>query len=173
MRHPGFADADKICGFVGNPRARTGSLMTRRWRKPDSNHRSRGRHPAFSWLRFEVRAEFSIDWESSGGGMSRSSNLDLVTRYRRFESGFLQRRVCKPSVPRERFGSLQSTKLRRSEGDGAARYRVRQRRLLRNPRSRCPCHRGNRGPSLSRRVAFGQPAPVASKISRRSPERGG
>jgi hypothetical protein len=25
--------------------------------------------------------------------MSRSSNLDLVTRYRRFESGFLQRRL--------------------------------------------------------------------------------
>jgi len=67
---------------------------TLRWRKPDSNHRSRCRHPAFSWLRFEVRAEFSVGWESSGGGMSRSSNLDLVTRFRRFESRFLQRRVC-------------------------------------------------------------------------------
>ena len=28
---------------------------------------------------------------------------------RGFESGSLQRRVCKPSVPRERFGSVQST----------------------------------------------------------------
>src|SRR5215831_13884425 len=45
---------------------------------------------------------FVPDGESSGGDMRRSSNLGRLTRYRRFESGFLQRRVCKLSVPERR-----------------------------------------------------------------------
>src|SRR5437868_7115739 len=44
-----------------------------------------------------VRADFSVSGESSGGAMSPSRNLACVTRYRRFESGFLQRGVrCEP-----------------------------------------------------------------------------
>jgi hypothetical protein len=38
-----------------------------------------------------VRADFSVSGESSEGDMSPSRNLACVTRYRRFESGFLQR----------------------------------------------------------------------------------
>jgi hypothetical protein len=38
--------------------------------------------------------------------MSPSRNLACVTRYRRFESGFLQRRVsCEPDAPRRQGGS--------------------------------------------------------------------
>jgi hypothetical protein len=48
-----------------------------------------------------VRADFPSVGESSRRDMSRSRNVGGVARYRRFESGFLQRRVCKPSVPRE------------------------------------------------------------------------
>src|SRR5262252_976175 len=40
-----------------------------------------------------VRADFSGGGKSSGGNMSRSRNLDRVTRYQWFESGFLQRGV--------------------------------------------------------------------------------
>jgi hypothetical protein len=36
--------------------------------------------------------------------MSPSQNLACVTRYRRFESGFLQRGVCKLSVPSRGLG---------------------------------------------------------------------
>ena len=38
-----------------------------------------------------ARAEFSVDGESSRGELSRFWKLGRVTRYRRFESGFLQR----------------------------------------------------------------------------------
>jgi hypothetical protein len=47
-----------------------------------------------------VRPGFSAGRESSRGDMSRSRNLGRVTRYRWFESGFLQRGVCKLSVHR-------------------------------------------------------------------------
>jgi hypothetical protein len=44
-----------------------------------------------------VRAGFSVGEESSGGDISRPRNLGCVTRYRWFESGFLQRGVqCEP-----------------------------------------------------------------------------
>src|SRR5438552_3615756 len=35
-----------------------GSLMTHRWREPDSNHRSRERRPASSWCRVSVAPTF-------------------------------------------------------------------------------------------------------------------
>src|SRR6516165_10935454 len=40
-----------------------------------------------------VRANFSVGRKSSRDEMSLSGNLDRATRYRWFESGFLQRRV--------------------------------------------------------------------------------
>jgi hypothetical protein len=46
-----------------------------------------------------IRVEFSVARESGRDDISRSRNLGHVTRYRRFESGFLQRRVRKLSVP--------------------------------------------------------------------------
>ena len=50
--------------------------------------------PARGARRFRLaRADFSVSGKSSGGDMSRSRNLDRVTRYEWFESGFLQRRV--------------------------------------------------------------------------------
>ena len=45
-----------------------------------------------------VRANFSVGRKSSRDEMSPSGNLDRATRYRWFESGFLQRRVNKLSV---------------------------------------------------------------------------
>jgi hypothetical protein len=47
-----------------------------------------------------VRADFSVSGRSSKGDMGRRPrNLGCVTRYRGFESGSLQRRVRKLSVP--------------------------------------------------------------------------
>ena len=40
-----------------------------------------------------VRVDFSVSGESSGGDVSPSRNLGYDTRYRRFASRFLQRRV--------------------------------------------------------------------------------
>jgi hypothetical protein len=53
-----------------------------------------------------VRADFSVSGESSGGDMSPSRNLACVTRYRRFESGFLQRRVFELSVPERELTAI-------------------------------------------------------------------
>jgi hypothetical protein len=45
-----------------------------------------------------VRADFSVSGESSGGDMPLETSL-VSRRYRRFESGFLQQRVCLSSEP--------------------------------------------------------------------------
>jgi hypothetical protein len=64
-----------------------------------------------------VRADFSGGGKSSGGDMSRSRNLDRMTRYQWFESGFLQRRESyKPAgrnpVPYRRWKPIQLGRLR-------------------------------------------------------------
>ena len=70
----------------------TESLLTHRWREPDSNHQFRERRPASSSCRFTF-APTSPFAGSSRGDMSPSRTLGGVTRYRWFESGSLQRRV--------------------------------------------------------------------------------
>jgi len=70
---PGLNDGDRSLG----------SLMTRRWRKPDSNHRSRGRPPPSSWYRLSSRRLLRCGKQSRHEPLSR--NLGRLTRYWRFD----------------------------------------------------------------------------------------
>jgi hypothetical protein len=47
-----------------------------------------GRHPASSWLRLSVRADFSVGRKSRGRDMSRSSSVGLVARSGVFAVGY-------------------------------------------------------------------------------------
>ena len=83
---------------------KSGSHETPRWSKGDSNSRSQPHTGTFKsacpLCRSPEAATFVIgDWE--------------------FESTSLQRRVRKPSVPRERSGSLQSAALIHTKGSNA------------------------------------------------------
>src|SRR6516225_11890720 len=80
---------------ASSPRG-TESLRTRRWRKPDSNHRSRVTRPSFR------RRLISLAWLPTRGKVGANENryyedAGRLPRNRWFESGFLQRRVKRTS----------------------------------------------------------------------------
>ena len=92
---------------ASSPRG-TESLRTRRWRKPDSNHRSRVTRPSFR------RRLISLAWLPTRGKVGANENryyedAGRLPRNRWFESGFLQQRVVQTSFhvtrPRAPFGS--------------------------------------------------------------------
>src|SRR6516165_9258477 len=94
---------------ASSPRG-TESLRTRRWRKPDSNHRSRVTRPSFR------RRLISLAWLPTRGKVGANENryyedAGRLPRNRWFESGSLQQRVSR--TPHHPIGPGETSKASR------------------------------------------------------------
>src|SRR6516165_11300350 len=88
----------RIALLMGRRRLALGKFgvrPTRRWRKPDSNHPSRVTRPSF-------RRRLTSPPFVPPSSVANAQNSLSQERDRWFESGSLQRRVRKPSVPQRR-----------------------------------------------------------------------
>src|ERR1700747_52095 len=74
-------------------RATSHERQTVCWRETDSNHQSRARRTAVSSREGGIFRQREIERRRD----EPLSNLDRITRYQWFESGFLQRRVVQTS----------------------------------------------------------------------------
>jgi transposase InsO family protein len=96
-RHPEHKVYPYLLSRISGPAPQMGAASDEEF-VPDSPLEGSGfepsvprKAPAVVLVSVLVRADFSVSGESSGSDMSPSRNLACVTRYRRFESGFLQR----------------------------------------------------------------------------------
>src|SRR6516165_7689366 len=122
----------RIALLMGRRRLALGKFgvrPTRRWRKPDSNHPSRVTRPSF-------RRRLTSPPFVPPSSVANAQNSLSQERDRWFESGSLQRRVRKPSVPQRRseISAARATSRRCADGSGNRVASAERRQyLLRHP----------------------------------------